>query len=749
VEAAKELTLSSGCPGPGQWHEFLRGQLAVEEVEGLAQHLEQCSICVQQLTHESSSDPLLDTCRDCGIGATPAASLPAAVQRLVDQIKQLSVPGGVYAPLSGREQMEAAAAEPADPAAPECLLGRYRLLQRIGAGGMGAVYGAMDLQLQRRIAVKIPRFGGTSRDRDKAQQRFLREVRLAAQVRHPHVCTIHDSGEDQGVPFVVMEHVPGCSLDVELCRRGRYENVAEAVRITAEVARGLEAVHACGIVHRDLKPANILLDANGKAILTDFGLASTMDPAQALTGADHTVGTPMYMAPEQVSAPSEVDARADLYSLGLVLYQMLTGRLPFDGTLQEQLWQRTVRPATPPSTHRPDLDSALEAILLKTLAQRPAERYTRAGELAAALEGWLSGIPLALPVAAVPARSRRHAWLALLLVGAVLGTGTVVWTVSRTPRQVATVAESRQGDTKPAPAPVQVIDQPNRSFALGYVNRAVFVPGGSQVAVSTPNNQILLLDSQTGEILHRLRGHGPCQLWALAVSRNGQFILSGGDDKQVVLWDREAQIILRRFEGHDASIKRVAFSSRKGRIVSASDDDTVRTWDMRSGVEVARFAVRCDGRTINATAFSADGRWFLNGRRDGHLELYDVTEGTLKKRWQAHQDTVCSVAFSADGTAALSGGDDRRLRCWSLDSYQMRADIHCEQPPELVTFLPDRPQVLSTDASAVIVLWDAGGPLCRWKAHRHQPGSLLFAPSGQEMLSLSGYGELMIWRWPT
>src|SRR5262249_55185883 len=159
------------------------------------------------------------------------------------------------------------------------------------------------------------------------------------------------------------------------------------------------------------------------------------------------------------------------------------------------------------------------------------------------------------------------------------------------------------------------------------------------VIISTPNNAILLGDVQTGKILHELRGHGPSQLWALAISADGQLLLSGGDDGQVVLWNLGTRQIVQRFPCHERAIKRLPFTSKR-RIVSASDDNTVRTWDTTSGAEVAQFAIAADGRTINATAFSGDGRWFVYGRSNGKLKVHEVATGKVRHRLQAHDEAV-------------------------------------------------------------------------------------------------------------
>lgn len=394
-----DIATSLECPDLQQLGAFVLGSLGDRELELVGRHLEGCPACVHLLEQQRFSDPLLDVCRGC---TEAPVALPPSLSALVLQLKALSEVG--HAHLSPPPFRESATAHPSPPPFvedspdrsvpaeaeifPRILLGRYRLTRRLGAGGMGTVYQAEDEQLKRLVAIKIPHRGNSPRDLLRTRDRFHREIRIAARVRHPHLCTIFDAGEDWGTPFVVMDYIAGLSLETTLWAHGPFTDQRRAARVTMQVAHALAAVHAGGIIHRDLKPGNILLNERDEAILTDFGLAHMRDQ-QNLTVEGYAVGTPAYMAPEQVSAPGAVDGRTDIYSLGLVFYQMLTGRLPFEGTRDEQAWQRCVGEVKPPSGYRSDLDRDLEAVLLRALAREPARRYGSAGELAVALEKWL------------------------------------------------------------------------------------------------------------------------------------------------------------------------------------------------------------------------------------------------------------------------------------------------------------------------------------------------------------------------
>jgi serine/threonine-protein kinase len=272
-------------------------------------------------------------------------------------------------------------------------IGRYRLLQPIGSGGMGTVYKAWDEQLQRVVALKLPRPAREQPDRAVAVQRFLREARAAARIRHARVCPIYDVGEQDGIPYVVMAHVEGQSLAERLADQRRFDNLSQAAALVRQVTEGLEAVHALGIVHRDLKPGNILLDAQGQVLLTDFGLARHENDTEHLTLEGTLLGTPAYMAPEQAAGQTErIGIWTDIYSLGVVFYRMITGRLPFEGPTLSLIYKILHETPPPPSRFREDPDQTPDVIILKAMARQPEDRYQSAREFAEALTGWLEDL---------------------------------------------------------------------------------------------------------------------------------------------------------------------------------------------------------------------------------------------------------------------------------------------------------------------------------------------------------------------
>ena len=273
----------------------------------------------------------------------------------------------------------------------QIIAGRYRVVALAGRGGMGEVYRAEDLKLSQIVAIK---FLPASLSQDaQALARFHSEVRIARQVSHPNVCRVFDIGDADGVPFLTMEYIDGEDLASLVRRIGRLSS-DKAIEIARQVCAGLSAAHERGVIHRDLKPANLMLDGAGKIRITDFGLAAI---AASLDAADIRAGTPAYMAPEQLEG-KEVTVKSDLYSLGLVLYEILTGKRAFNATtLPELIKQRESSVPTNPSTLVRDLDPLVERVILRCLEKDPAQRPASALQVAAALPG---GDPLAAALAA-------------------------------------------------------------------------------------------------------------------------------------------------------------------------------------------------------------------------------------------------------------------------------------------------------------------------------------------------------------
>jgi len=318
------------------------------------------------------------------------------------------------------------------PALAAALQDRYRIERELGSGGMAIVYLAEDLKHRRRVALKVLR---AELSATMGPERFLREIEVAARLQHPHILPLHDSGEAQGFLYYVMPFVEGHNLRHRVSHQGELP-INEAVKVLIEVTDALAYAHSQGVVHRDIKPENILLSGR-HALVTDFGVAKAVSEAtgrQALTTAGVALGTPAYMAPEQAAGEPHIDQRVDIYALGVLGYELVSGRPPFTGrTSQEVLAAHVTQPPAPLSNHRPACPAELETVIMKCLAKRPSDRWQTADELLTQLEPLATPSGGSTPTATRPTKTvstslaayRRSRWIGvavmlLALAGAVL-----------------------------------------------------------------------------------------------------------------------------------------------------------------------------------------------------------------------------------------------------------------------------------------------------------------------------------------
>jgi eukaryotic-like serine/threonine-protein kinase len=259
---------------------------------------------------------------------------------------------------------------------------RFRLEEKVGSGGMSSVYRAFDPTLERRVAIKMMH-RDISSDPDQLE-RFRREARAVAQLNHPHVVTVIDAGEDDGAPYIVFEYIEGETLKERIHRLGRLP-IDEAIAYAIEIGRALECAHAHKLVHRDVKPQNVLIDPDGRAKVTDFGIARSME-AQGLTATGRVLGTTDYVSPEQALG-HEVTEQSDIYSLGIVLYEMLTGEVPFKADTQVAVAMKHVREPMPDAQRRrPEISATLAAVVERATTKETQNRYATVDDMVHDLE---------------------------------------------------------------------------------------------------------------------------------------------------------------------------------------------------------------------------------------------------------------------------------------------------------------------------------------------------------------------------
>jgi serine/threonine protein kinase len=395
------------CPRQTELAGFALGNLSRSRLARVADHVEHCAACESALCAlDNLADPLLAQLRQ----ADPQEQ--STVAAVPPQLFALA--RSARAPLAGFSWQ---------PVSVQQQLGKFQLLEEIGSGSFGQVFRAHDTELDRIVAIKVPRAGSLACQADV--DRFLREARSAAQLKHPGIVAVYETGQaDDGTCYLVEEFVQGVTLAARLAD-GKLD-LREAAELLAQVADALDYAHHHGVIHRDIKPANLLLDAEGRPHIMDFGLAKREADETTMTLDGEVLGTPAYMSPEQARGESHtVDNRSDIYSLGVVLYELLTGERPFGGNRRLLILQVLQDEPRPPRQLNDRIPRDLETICLKAMAREPSRRYTRGRELADDLRRWRNGEPIRARPAGMMERlwhwCRRNPVAAGLLIAVTLG----------------------------------------------------------------------------------------------------------------------------------------------------------------------------------------------------------------------------------------------------------------------------------------------------------------------------------------
>jgi WD40 repeat protein/tetratricopeptide (TPR) repeat protein len=651
----------------------------------------------------------------------------------------------------------------------------YEIEAELGHGGMGVVYRARQLGLDRIVALKMIRAGEHPLPEELA--RFHVEGEAVARLSHPNIVQVFEVGTHAGRPFLCMEYVEGGSLAQRV--RGSTQPPREAAALVEVLARAVHHAHQRHVIHRDLKPGNVLLAADGTPKVADFGLARRLDGEDGHTRTGAVLGTPAYMAPEQAAGErGAVGPAADVYALGAILYELLAGRPPFlaDTPLEALLLVRQEEPV-PPRRLRRGLSRDLETVCLKCLEKDPRRRYASALALADDLRSFGEG----RPITARPVGFAGRAWrwcrrnpavaslLALLLLAVGGGLAAVTWKWLEADfhegqaRQQADLAERNALAERVAKEEAQDVSRQlqkslyRHEIALGYHEWHNGNPRRAQQIVANCRPEYR---GWEWRYLHRLchsarltlRGHD-LGLLAVAFSPDGTRIAAAsgqwGLEKagEVIVWDAHTGQELPPLKGHTRAIVDLAFSPDSRWLASASLDRTACVWEVASG----RKRARCSGHraSVRSLAFGPDGR-LATGSSDGTLKVWDAATGKEQRTITPQTGEIMAVAFSPNGRWLASGGKyPYHIKLWNARTGKAEKPLDGHRSDlRSLAFSPDSTRLASGSWDTQIMVWNVESarplypPLYR---HTDVVTQAVFSPDGHTLASASHDGTVRLW----
>jgi WD40 repeat protein len=701
-------------------------------------------------------------------------ALRSAQQSFLDGVEQEAVTHGPFSTALPSDGPRLTAEDKiALPEAPG-----YKVLDELGAGGMGVVYKSIHLPLNRVVALKMIRVAASRED----VARFRGEAEAAARLRHPNIVTVYEVGDfasrdGQPRPYLAMEFLEGGSLAQKLA--GRPLPPHQAAELLEALARAVQHAHEARVVHRDLKPGNVLFDSTGQPRVADFGLARLLDRDVQQTGSGAVLGTPSYMAPEQASGRSrKAGPAADVYSLGAILYECLTGRPPFTGaTVMDVLQQVLADDPIPPHNLAPKTPRDLETITLKCLNKEPERRYGSARELADDLARFLRGARVLAHPPSLGYRlakfARRYrgplSVTAAVLLTAVVGVAAAFVQITAALGRETRAREEADGLRVEAEGKEkQALESlAKEQKALADLKQQFSVVARSYSEISdlefrrgdVPNSLNWLLQAYetapagdplrpTYRTLLAVQGRSGVRLLrhrdlvlTSAFSPDGRLVLTGSSDHTAQLWETATGRPLATLK-HEGGVESVAFSPDGQRVLTASEDKTARLWDAPSGKLIA--VLRHQGK-VKGVAFSPDGRLALTRSADQTARLWE-SAGGRESATLRHEGDVNAADFSPDGRLVLTASEDKSAKLWETASGKPRATFRHQGGVRTAAFSPDGRLVLtsSSDLTAGLGETDTGKRIVTLK---HE-GSLLrplFSPDGRLLLTGAGPNLAQLW----
>lgn len=639
----------------------------------------------------------------------------------------------ITAPLGLRSTQDAdggtASGGPAPSAtlAPGAILGDHELIQVIGQGGMGIVYKARQIELNRIVALKIIRAGFNANEREA--RFFRREAEAVAALDHPHIVPIFEVGQWQGLLYHSMKLVVGSNLQDALDSfRKKPRAIAKMVSI---VARAIHHAHQRGVLHRDLKPSNILIDEAGLPYVIDFGLARRVGVDGESQMSNSVVGTLNYMSPEQARGHhEEITTATDVYGLGAILYALLSGRAPYAASSVVELVHKMLEyEPSRPRSHDRAVDPDLEIICLKCLEKDPARRYASASDLADDLDRWLDGKPIVARPASVAERIVKYvrrrralsAMVGLLAAAVAMGSGGVVWqwqeaVAARGGLQIALAAAQKSEE--------EALKSEDQALNLAYaakINlaerdwRDANVTGVQRQLAETrplPGKKDLrgfewhYLNHLAHTAHQTLMGHER-EVWSTCYSKDGKLLATASQDRTIKIWDPKSGRLIRTLNS-GGPVNTIVLDHDGERLVSAGDDHVITLWDVASGQVVRTF--RGHSRTIHSIDLSPDSKLLASSAADGTIRIWELESGRSLHVIKNHEPTTgTSVAFSPDGKsvgAATRPAAD--LRLWDANTGALARAVKDDSgaPIRVFAFAPDGKTIATSGGDGSIKLWD-------------------------------------------